>query len=85
VALDWETLVAALALIFALFMLGLVALLRDPYRHRLRVGFFVDRDHDYERTTMTETETEEPTAPEPEPEPDTDGDDTEEGDGEEES
>jgi len=40
----WELLVAVLAVVLVLGLLGILALTRDPRRRRTRVGFFVERD-----------------------------------------
>jgi hypothetical protein len=45
-AFGWELLVGAVVLILALMLVGIIALTREPYRHRLKVGFFVERDYE---------------------------------------
>jgi len=43
VDIGWEALIAILALIFSLSVLGIIAMTRRLRNHHLRVGFFVER------------------------------------------
>jgi hypothetical protein len=42
--IGWEVMVVLIVLFVALLLLGLIALIRSPRSHHLRVGFFVERD-----------------------------------------
>ena len=41
--LGWEALIAIIVLIFALTLLGVIAMTRRLRNHHLRVGFFIER------------------------------------------
>lgn len=41
--IGWETLIAIVVLIFALTLLGVIAMTRRLRNHHLRVGFFIER------------------------------------------
>ena len=41
--LGWEALIAIVVLIFALTLLGVIAMTRRLRNHHLRVGFFIER------------------------------------------
>jgi hypothetical protein len=87
----WELLVAVIVVVLVIGMLGVIALTRNPFRHRVRVGFFVERDFettpdDNQGGNVSETaEPEVPVPPEPEAEPEEDTTEDENDEGGEES
>lgn len=45
--IGWETLIAIIVLVFALTVLGIVAMTRKLREHHLRIGFFVERGDEF--------------------------------------